>query len=77
MLSKVCYEGLVKRVVYGRSWIELHSINPAYPVQRFDGEELLNMQIVGAEIQFVINQPKYVRIVVLRSVNILIKPKCN
>jgi repressor LexA len=40
-------EGLVKKVVYGRDWIELHSINPYYPVRRFDGEEVLRLRIVG------------------------------
>lgn len=40
-------EGLVKKVVYGRDWIELHSINPYYPVRRFDGEEVLRLRVVG------------------------------
>lgn len=40
-------EGLVKRVVYGKSFIELHSINPAYPVRRFEGEEVLRVSVVG------------------------------
>ena len=40
-------EGLVKRVVYGKTWIELHSINPMYPVQRFDGEDVERVSIVG------------------------------
>lgn len=40
-------EGLVKRVVYGKTWIELHSINPAYPVQRFENEEVLRVSVVG------------------------------
>lgn len=40
-------EGLVKKVVYGDNWIELHSINPMYPVQRFEGEDVLRIQVVG------------------------------
>ena len=40
-------EGLVKRVVYGKTWIELHSINPNYPVQRFDKAEVLRVSVVG------------------------------
>ncbi len=40
-------EGLVKRVVYGKTWIELHSLNPNYPVQRFDKAEVLRVSVVG------------------------------
>ena len=40
-------EGLVKKVVYGDDWIELHSINPYYPVRRFEGEEVLRLRVVG------------------------------
>lgn len=40
-------EGLVKKVVYGSDWIELHSINPYYPVRRFEGEEVLRLRVVG------------------------------
>ena len=40
-------EGLVKKVVYGKDWIELHSINPMYPVMRFTGEEILRIRVVG------------------------------
>ena len=40
-------EGLVKKVVYGDTWIELHSVNPYYPVRRFDGEEVLRIRVVG------------------------------
>ena len=40
-------EGLVKKVVYGNDWIELHSINPYYPVRRFEGEEVLRLRVVG------------------------------
>ena len=40
-------EGLVKKVVYGDDWIELHSINPYYPPRRFEGEEVLRLRVVG------------------------------
>ena len=40
-------EGLVKKVVYGEDWIELHSINPMYPVQRFSGEQITRLEILG------------------------------
>lgn len=40
-------EGLVKKVKYGDGWVELHSINPMYPVQRFEGGEIERLQIVG------------------------------
>lgn len=40
-------EGLVKKVVYGTNWIELHSMNPMYPVQRFENAEVLRLRIVG------------------------------
>lgn len=40
-------EGLVKRVVYGSTWIELQSINEDYPVQRFNGAEVTRLRVVG------------------------------
>ena len=40
-------EGLVKRVVYGTDWIELQSINPMYPPRRFEGTDVLRLQVVG------------------------------
>jgi len=40
-------EGLVKKVVYGSTWIELQSINEDYPVQRFDGAEVTRLRVVG------------------------------
>lgn len=40
-------EGLVKKVIYGDTWIELHSINPMYPVMKFEGEDVLRLQVVG------------------------------
>ena len=40
-------EAFVKRIVYGDEWIELHSINPMYKVMRFDGPDVLRLEIVG------------------------------
>ncbi len=40
-------EGLVKKVVYGANWIELHSINPEYKTKRFEGREVMRLQVVG------------------------------
>lgn len=41
-------EAVVKKVKYGRGWLELHSFNPYYPVRRFEREELESIRIVGA-----------------------------
>lgn len=41
-------EGLVKRVEYGADWIELHSINPMYKTMRFEGRDVLRLEIIGA-----------------------------
>lgn len=40
-------EGLVKKVVYGDTWIELHSINPEYKTRRFENEDVLRLRVVG------------------------------
>lgn len=40
-------EGLVKKVIYGSDWIELHSFNGEYPVMRFEGEDVLRLRVVG------------------------------
>ena len=40
-------EAVVKRVLFGRNWIELQSINPNYPPRRFEGIELDRIRIVG------------------------------
>lgn len=40
-------EGLVKKVEYGKDWIELHSFNPEYITRRFEGAEVLRLKIVG------------------------------
>ena len=41
----------VKKIKYGRNWVELHSINPYYPVRRFDGAEANDVRVVGAVIE--------------------------
>lgn len=40
-------EGLVKKVMYGKDWIELISINPEYKTRRFEKEEVLRLRVVG------------------------------
>lgn len=40
-------EGLVKKVEYGKGWIELHSFNPEYMTRRFEGAEIQRLKIVG------------------------------
>lgn len=40
-------ESVVKKIIYGNNWIELHSINPYYPPRRFEGTDILKVQILG------------------------------
>lgn len=40
-------DALVKRVIYGETWIELQSINPMYPPIRFNGRDALRVQVLG------------------------------
>lgn len=40
-------EALVKKVVYGSTWIELHSFNPMYKTMRFNDENVLRIRVVG------------------------------
>lgn len=40
-------EGMVKKITYGKDWIELHSINPMYPVRRFEGKDVTRISVVG------------------------------
>lgn len=40
-------EGLVKRVAFGDSWIELQSINPMYKPIRFNGSAASRVRVVG------------------------------
>lgn len=46
-------EGLVKKVVYGSTWIELHSINPEYKTKRFDDAEVQRLRVVGKVMQVI------------------------
>ena len=40
-------EGLVKKIVFGKESIELHSINPEYKTKVFEGKDTLKVTIVG------------------------------
>lgn len=40
-------EGVVKKVEYGKDWIDLISINPMYPKRHFQGEELTRLRVMG------------------------------
>lgn len=40
-------EGLVKTIIYGKGWVELHSVNPEYKTKVFKGSEIQRLQIVG------------------------------
>ncbi len=40
-------EAVVKKVIYGDTWVELHSANPYYPPRRFEDSELEKIQILG------------------------------
>lgn len=40
-------EAVVKKIKYGRGWVELHSFNPYYPPRRFENQETLRIRIVG------------------------------
>lgn len=41
-------EALVKKIIYDKDWIELQSINPMYPPMRFEGADVLRIQVLGA-----------------------------
>jgi SOS-response transcriptional repressor LexA len=49
-------EGLVKKVVYGETWLELHSINPMYKTMRFNGPDVDRVQILG-EVKLIMKKP--------------------
>lgn len=40
-------DGVVKKVTYGKDWVELQSINPMYKPVRFTGAEVQRIRIVG------------------------------
>ena len=47
MYPKFEEEGVIKKIVYGPNFIELHSINPMYPVRRFENENVLRIRVFG------------------------------
>lgn len=40
-------EALVKKMKYGKNWVELHSFNPYYPVRRFEKQETDRIRVLG------------------------------
>lgn len=40
-------EAFVKKVLYGETWIELHSFNPMYKTMRFNGADVQRIKILG------------------------------
>ena len=40
-------EAVVKKVIYGDTWVELHSTNPYYPPRRFENNQLERIQVLG------------------------------
>lgn len=48
-------EAVVKKIVYGKNWIELRSINPEYQTRRFEGEDALQLRVVGLVKQVIKN----------------------
>lgn len=40
-------DGVVKKVVYDKDWIELQSFNPMYPVRRFEGADVQRLRVMG------------------------------
>ena len=40
-------DAFVKKVNYGMNWLELESINPYYPVRRFENSELSRVSVLG------------------------------
>lgn len=40
-------EAAVKKVVYGKDWIELQSFNPYFPTRRFDGADVQKIRVLG------------------------------
>ena len=39
--------GVIKRVIYGKDYIELQSVNPMYPPRRFEGVETERIRVFG------------------------------
>lgn len=49
-------DALVKKIVYGDDWIELHSINPMYPPMRFEDADVLRIKVLGA-VKMILKKP--------------------
>lgn len=48
-------EAVVKKIEYGKDWIDLISINPMYPVRHFKGEEVTRLRVMGLVKQIIKN----------------------
>ncbi|MGN0149001.1 MAG: LexA family protein [Clostridia bacterium] len=40
-------DGVIKRIVYGKDFIELQSVNPMYPPRRFENEDVTRIRVFG------------------------------
>ena len=40
-------DGVIKRVVYDKDYVELESVNPMYPPRRFEGADVLRVRVFG------------------------------
>lgn len=40
-------DAVVKKINYGKNWIELVSINPYYPPRRFEGADMQRVRVLG------------------------------
>lgn len=40
-------DGVIKKLVYDKDWIELQSVNPMYPPRRFEGKDMLRVSVYG------------------------------
>ena len=40
-------DAFVKKLNYGRGWLELESINPYYPVRRFENSDTSRVSVLG------------------------------
>ncbi len=40
-------EAFVKKINYGMNWLEMESINPYYPIKRFENSEISRVSVLG------------------------------
>lgn len=40
-------QNLIRKVIYGNNYIELHPINKSYPIMRYDNENINSVKIIG------------------------------